>query len=210
MPGIQRWPRRRWQPLRWRCCQLPSRFPAEIGPNAENQNHAAGRLLAGLCLGLGEIAASNSRDCRSDDGRQLVDAGATQELAGGGAEEAHVKGASRRAILIAGGKPGQRLLPVERGSAPAHPAADRLDGFVGRADKLVGIARFKGANHYLGVGKGGVFASGFLLDGVYRAAASSAAISPPPINFKFRLICSTGQFHQARLLRRVMVSSSKR
>ena len=74
-------------------------------------------------------------------GRQLVDTCATQQLAGGGAEDAHVKGASRRAILIAGRKPSHRLLPVERGSAPAHPFADRLDGFVGRADKLVGIVR---------------------------------------------------------------------
>lgn len=39
--------------------------------------------------------------------------------------------------------------------APAHSFADRLDGFVGRADKLVGITRLEGADHDLGVGKGG-------------------------------------------------------
>lgn len=104
--------------------------------------------LAGLAHPITDIAVAMM-------GRQLVDSGATQELAGGGAENAHIKGASRRTILIAGGKPGQRLLPVERGSAPAHPAADRVDGFVGRADKVIGIALLEGADHDLGVGKGG-------------------------------------------------------
>ena len=104
--------------------------------------------LAGLAHPIADIAVAMM-------GRQLVDTGATQELAGGGAENAHIKGASRHAILIAGGKPGQRLLPIERGCAPAHPAADRFDGFVGRADKLIGIALLEGADHDLGVGKGG-------------------------------------------------------
>ena len=103
--------------------------------------------LAGLAHPITDIAVAMM-------GRQLVDSGATQKLAGGGAENAHIKGASRRTILIAGGKPGQHLLPVERGSAPAHPDADRLDGFVGRTDKFIGIARFEGADDETGVGKG--------------------------------------------------------
>lgn len=103
--------------------------------------------LAGLPHPVTDIAVAMM-------GRQLVDTSPTQELAGSGAENAHIKGASRRAILIAGGKPGQRLLPVERGSAPAHPAADRFDGFVDCADKLIGVARLEGADDETGVGKG--------------------------------------------------------
>ncbi len=44
-------------------------------------------------------------------GRQLVDTCATLQLAGGGAEDTHVKGATRRTILRAAGKPLQRAHP---------------------------------------------------------------------------------------------------
>ena len=60
--------------------------------------------MAGLPHPIADIAVAMM-------GRQLVDANATQELAGGGAENAHVKGTSRFAILLAAGKPLQRALP---------------------------------------------------------------------------------------------------
>ena len=67
-PCTQRSPRQRWQRLRWRCCRLPSRSPAEIAPTVENQSHAAGRPLVGRCRSLAGTAAPSNRYCRSDDG----------------------------------------------------------------------------------------------------------------------------------------------
>jgi hypothetical protein len=62
------WPRQLWRQFRWRCCQLPSRSPAEIAPTVQSRSHGAGRPPVGRCRSLAGTAVPSNQYCRSDDG----------------------------------------------------------------------------------------------------------------------------------------------